>query len=73
MEYFLNDIYSIRMIISCNSINIYDSTIKYIDHFVNGKQSEDGSDLKLISENTEYIFTMVKSALLHFQKNIIHQ
>ena len=46
------------------------STIKYIDHFVNGKQSEDGSDLKLISENTEYIFTMVKSALLHFQKNI---
>jgi hypothetical protein len=44
------------------------STIKYIDHFV--KMMEDQSDVKLISEQTEYTFTMIKSALMHFEKSI---
>lgn len=45
------------------------STIKYIDHFVKSL-TEDNNDIRLISEKTEYAFTMVKSTLMHFQKSI---
>ena len=45
------------------------STIAYIDHFVKNL-AEQGSDIHLISETTEYTFTMIKSALMHFQKSI---
>lgn len=45
------------------------STIKYIDHFVKSLM-EDSNDIRLISEKTEYAFTMVKSTLMHFQKSI---
>ncbi|OHT13434.1 hypothetical protein TRFO_16422 [Tritrichomonas foetus] len=45
------------------------STIKYIDHFVKSIM-EDNNEFRLITETTEYTFTMVKSALMHFQKSI---
>jgi hypothetical protein len=45
------------------------STIEYIEHFVKGLD-EAGSEVRLIVEQTEYTFTMVKSALMHFQKSI---
>ena len=45
------------------------STIKYIDHFVKSLM-EESNDIRLISEKTEYAFTMVKSTLMHFQKSI---
>lgn len=47
------------------------STIKYIDHFVKSlNEQNQTSDMKLISEQTDYNFTMVKSSLMHFQKSI---
>jgi hypothetical protein len=47
------------------------STIQYIDHFVKSLMEDpQNSELRLINEQTEYTFTMVKSAKLHFQKSI---
>jgi hypothetical protein len=46
------------------------STIAYIDHFVKALMDDPANEIRLISEQTEYTFTMVKSALLHFQKSI---
>ena len=47
------------------------STIYYIDHFVKSlSENQNSPDMKLISETTEYTFTMVKSSLMHFQKSI---
>jgi len=48
------------------------STIKYIEHFVKSLTDDPQStgELRLINEQTDYIFTMVKSSLMHFQKNI---
>lgn len=50
------------------------STISYIEHFVmtpfNGQGGrDDGGEVKLISEQIDYTFTMVKSAYMHFQEN----
>ncbi|KAH0794502.1 hypothetical protein GPJ56_001527 [Histomonas meleagridis] len=46
------------------------STIAYIDHFVKPSSSEQDDQLRLMPENIEYTFTMIKSALMHFQKSI---
>lgn len=46
------------------------STIKYIDHFVKSLMDDQSNEIRLISEQTEYTFTMVKSALMHFQRSI---
>jgi hypothetical protein len=46
------------------------STIAYIDHFVKSLMDDPANEIRLISEQTEYTFTMIKSALLHFQKSI---
>jgi hypothetical protein len=46
------------------------STIAYIDHFVKALMDNPANEIRLISEQTEYTFTMIKSALLHFQKSI---
>jgi hypothetical protein len=46
------------------------STIAYIDHFVKALMDDPTNEIRLISEQTEYTFTMIKSALLHFQKSI---
>jgi hypothetical protein len=46
------------------------STIAYIDHFVKSLMDDPSNEIRLITEQTEYTFTMVKSALLHFQKSI---
>jgi hypothetical protein len=46
------------------------STIAYIDHFVKSLMDDPCNEIRLITEQTEYTFTMVKSALLHFQKSI---
>lgn len=46
------------------------STIKYIDHFVKSLSDNQSSEMRLISEQTDYNFTMVKSSLMHFQKSI---
>lgn len=45
------------------------STIKYIEHFVKLNDNDD-SEFRLIAEQTDYTFTMVKSSLLHFEKSI---
>jgi hypothetical protein len=46
------------------------STIAYLDHFVKALMDDPANEIRLISEQTEYTFTMIKSALLHFQKSI---
>jgi catechol 2,3-dioxygenase-like lactoylglutathione lyase family enzyme len=46
------------------------STIAYIDHFVKALMDDPSTEIRLISEQTEYTFTMIKSALLHFRKSI---
>ena len=45
------------------------SNINYIEHFVKLNEGED-FEIHLIPEQRDYIFTMVKSALLHFEKSI---
>ena len=48
------------------------STIRYIEHFVKSftEDTSINSDIRLINEQTDYTFTMVKSAYMQFVKNI---
>jgi hypothetical protein len=46
------------------------STIAYIDHFVKALMDDPANEIRLISEQMEYTFTMIQSALLHFHKSI---
>ena len=46
------------------------STMAYIDHFVKSLSDETSTNERLITEQTDYNFTMIKSALLHFGQTI---
>jgi hypothetical protein len=46
------------------------STMGYIEHFVKSMGEGSSSEVRLIGEQTEYTFTMIKSAVLHFERTL---
>ena len=48
----------------------FPSTLSYLNHFVKPITEDPRCEARLIGDQTEYTYVMVRSALVHFQKSI---